>query len=398
MSTGAPTSWSWNFGDGSTSTVQNPSHAYARAGTFTVTLTATNAGGSGTTTRQVTVAAPSAGIAGAGGGIASTAVLGLSLPAPTGPFPVGVGSTFVTDRSRIDPATHQPRTLPIRVWYPARKRPPAGPASYLSPAIARVAESALGLPAQSLDIVSHASERAPGRSRVRGVILVSPGAGMLAALNTSLIVDLASRGYAVVAIDHPHDSAAVEQPDGTVVPADAGLDRHIAAAFGQRVRDVGVVLGQLSRLVPQRRRATRIAILGHSLGGAVAAEAMLRYPRIRAGIDLAGTPRGRVLAKGLGRPFALMLQPRARLLPRFARFIARLRGPHPIMALAVQRYGFTDLALFNPMAALADPALGARLEQALPSGTVADLAAGQRAVDRQRRFLARFMSRYVAGP
>jgi pimeloyl-ACP methyl ester carboxylesterase len=363
-----------------------------------VTLTATNAGGSGTTTRQVTVAAPSAGIAGAGGGIASTVVLGLSLPAPTGPFPVGVGSTFVTDRSRIDPATHQPRTLPIRVWYPARKRPPAGPASYLSPAIARVAESALGLPAQSLDIVSHASERAPGRSRVRGVILVSPGAGMLAALNTSLIVDLASRGYAVVAIDHPHDSAAVEQPDGTVVPADAGLDRHIAAAFGQRVRDVGVVLGQLSRLVPQRRRATRIAILGHSLGGAVAAEAMLRYPRIRAGIDLAGTPRGRVLAKGLGRPFALMLQPRARLLPRFARFIARLRGPHPIMALAVQRYGFTDLALFNPMAALADPALGARLEQALPSGTVADLAAGQRAVDRQRRFLARFMSRYVAGP
>jgi hypothetical protein len=105
-----------------------------------------------------------------------------------------------------------------------------------------------------------------------------------------------------------------------------------------------------------------------------------------------------VLAKGLGRPFALMLPPRARLLPRFARLIARLRGPHPIMTLAVQRYGFTDLALFNPTAALADPALGARLEQALPSGTVADLAAGRRAVDRQRRFLAHFMRRYVAGP
>jgi hypothetical protein len=125
---------------------------------------------------------------------------------------------------------------------------------------------------------------------------------------------------------------------------------------------------------------------------------MLKHPSLRAGVDLDGTPRGSVLAKGLGRPFALMLEPRARLLPRFARLIARLRGPHPIKALTIQRYGFTDLALFNPTAALADPALGTRLEQALPTGTVADPAAGQRAIDHQRRFLAHFMRRYVAGP
>jgi dienelactone hydrolase len=308
-----------------------------------------------------------------------------------------VRSAFVTDRARIDPTTHRPRALPVRVWYPARRGAPGQPAPYLSPAIESVVERTLGLPARSLDIVTHASERAPARSSVRGVILVSPGAGMLAALNTALIVDLASRGYAVVAIDHPHDSAAVEQPDGTVLAADAALARHIPSAFRQRVRDIGVVLGQLSRLVPQRRRTSRIAIMGHSLGGAVAAEAMLRYPRLGAGIDLDGSPRGSVLAKGLGRPFSLMLEPRARALRDFARFIARLRGPHPIMTLAVQHYGFTDFALFNPTAALADPALGGRLEQALPSGTVADLAAGRRAVDRQRRFLAGFMGRYVAG-
>jgi PKD repeat protein len=401
-STGAPTSWSWSFGDGSISTAQSPSHTYARAGTFTVTLTAANPGGRDTATRDVTVVAPPPSPPASGlvalPGVAATAALRLSLPAPTGPFPVGVRSAFVTDRVRIDPATHRPRALPVRVWYPARSRATAGPALYLSPAIEQVAERTLGLPAGSLDIATHASERAPARSRVRGVILVSPGAGMLAALNTALMVDLASRGYAVVAIDHPHDSAAVEQPGGAVVAADAALDSHIASAFDQRVRDVGVVLGQLSRLVPQRRPATRVAILGHSLGGSVAAEAMRRYARLRAGIDLDGSPRGSVVAKGLSRPFALMLEPRARALPGFARFIARLRGPHPIMTLAVEVYGFTDLALFNPAAALADPALGARLEQALPSGTVADLAAGGRAVDRQRRFLAGFMGRYVAGP
>ncbi|MCW3050349.1 MAG: hypothetical protein JWO74_4633 [Solirubrobacterales bacterium] len=412
-STGAPTSWSWRFGDGSTSTAQSPSHAYAQGGTFTVTLTATNAGGSGTATRQVTVVAPPpsplgtgpvvppaspVALPGVGNVLAAPAALNLTLPAPTGPYPVGVRSAFVTDGARIDPATHRPRALPIRVWYPARTGPPAAPASYLSPAIQQVAETTLGLPARSLDVVTHASDRAPARSRIRGIVLVSPDAGMLAALNTSLIVDLASRGYAVVAIDHPHDSAAVEQPDGTVVPADSDLARRIPSAFSQRVRDVGVVLGQLSRLVPQRSRTTRIAIVGHSLGGAVAAQAMLSYPRLAAGIDLDGSPRGRVLSAGLGRPFALMLESRARALPAFARFIARLRGPHPIATLAVQRYGYTDLALFNATAALADPALGSRLEQALPSGTVADLAAGRRAVDRERRFLASFMGRYIAGP
>jgi PKD repeat protein len=396
-STGAPTSWSWSFGDGSTSTAQSPWHTYAQGRTFTVTLTATNASGNDTATRQVTVVAPPPSPRGMGSvvppaspavlpgiadALATAAALDLTLPAPTGPFPVGVRSAFVTDGARIDPATHRARTLPIRVWYPARTGPPAAPASYLSPAIEQVAERRLGLPAGSLDIATHALASAPARSSVRGVVLVSPGAGMLAALNTALVVDLASRGYAVVAMDHPHDSAAVAIP----------------SAFSQRVRDVGVVLGQLSRLVPQRSRTTRIAILGHSLGGAVAAQAMLRYPRLAAGVNLDGSPRGSVLSAGLGRPFALMLESRTRALPAFARFIARLRGPHPIMTLGVQQYGFTDLALFTPMAALADPALGGRLEQTRPSGTLADLSAGRRAVDRQRRFLASFMGRYVAGP
>src|SRR4051794_41695558 len=54
----------------------------------------------------------------------------LSLPAPTGPWPVGVRSGFLADPTRIDPATGRPRTLPIRVWYPARRATARRPAPY----------------------------------------------------------------------------------------------------------------------------------------------------------------------------------------------------------------------------------------------------------------------------
>jgi hypothetical protein len=40
-----------------------------------------------------------------------------------------------------------------------------------------------------------------------GVIVVSPGWGLPAAMLTGLVTDLASRGFAVVTIDHTHDSA-----------------------------------------------------------------------------------------------------------------------------------------------------------------------------------------------
>jgi PKD domain-containing protein/serine aminopeptidase S33 family/calcineurin-like phosphoesterase family protein len=418
-STGAPTGWTWDFGDGGSSTAQSPSHSYARGGTYAVKLTAANAGGSTTATRQVTVSAgatpgpgpgsggtpPFASPAGTGGAsatalqqaIALSAVPTLALPAPTGGLPVGVRSTFVTDRTRIDSATHKPRALPIRVWYPAAPGATGPRAPYLPAAIQQVAEQALGLPAGSLGVDTHAIEGAPARSRIRGVVLVSPGLGTLAALQTALMVDLASRGYAVVAIDHPHDSAAVLQPGGVVITGDPSIDRHVDRAFRDRLRDVNAVLGQLSRLVPQRRASTRLAMIGHSIGGAVAAQAMLAHPSLRAGVDLDGSPRGRVVTKGLARPFGLLLEPGVRVLTGFGPFIAHLRGPHPILTLPVKHYGFTDFAVFNPQARLTDAALGQALEQRLETGTLADLEAGQRAVDRQRRFLADFLRRYVAG-
>ena len=49
------------------------------------------------------------------------------------------------------------------------------------------------------------------------VVLFSTGYGIERQLYTGLVEDLASHGYVVVAIDHPHDANIVSFPDGHTV-------------------------------------------------------------------------------------------------------------------------------------------------------------------------------------
>jgi pimeloyl-ACP methyl ester carboxylesterase len=143
-------------------------------------------------------------------------------------------------------------------------------------------------------------------------------------------------------------------------------------------------------------------MFGHSLGGAAAAQALLQYPILRAGVDLDGTPSGTVVAEGLDEPFGIMLSntreqdvPPGEVDVDLATFVSHLRGPHPLVHLSeIGHNGYTDFVVFNPQLRLVDPALGALLESAFDTDA-ATPAAGAAALSRQRRFLADFMSRYV---
>ena len=401
-SSGDPTAWSWDFGDGSGSAQQSPAHTYASGGSYAVRLTATNGNGSTTSeARIVTIGppapspAPPAAMPMPTGALTPLRALRLSLPAPTGPFPIGVRSAFVTDAARTDRATARPRTIPLRIWYPAA-RPGATRARYLPPATGRVLERQAGLPAGSLDLETRAWEGAPPHRRIRGIVLLSPDAGDVAAFHTALISDVASRGYVVVAIDHPFDGAAVLRPDGTVLRGPRIPSRHVAAALRARLLDVRAVLTRLSRLVPQRRRATRIAIVGEGLGGATAAEAMRRHPRLRAGVGIDLMPRGPVAAAGLRRPFGLVLRRGAPRPPSLVRFVDHLRAGHPTLTIAVGRRGFTDLAVLASQIGLVDPALASRVERRWRIGTLRGPATGRRASARERRFMTVFLRRTIA--
>lgn len=157
----------------------------------------------------------------------------------------------------------------------------------------------------------------PRRSRKEEVfplILFSGALGTSRLLYSSMLQSIASAGYLVVSLDHPYDADVVEFPGGTMVKGIDISDDALEAALATRVDDIAFVHQQLgnqsvsSALIPGygdgcRKSHTKTAIIGHSLGGAAAAAAMLRLPFIRGGINLDGSLFGSVLSTGLSRPF-----------------------------------------------------------------------------------------------
>jgi len=339
-------------------------------------------------------------------GRADTAVgqVHLWLPKPMGPYAVGVRSEYVSDPSRIDDATGRARELPVRVWYPARKHSHGPSAPYVSPLVEGLLEQTFDAAAGTFDIDTHATTNAAARPHLRGVVLVQPGGGSVTAFQTGLIIELASRGYAVVAMEIPHESEIVEQSDGQVIMGDGTYP------FASWRLDAQVVLDDLPRLVPQAGPRTPIGMFGHSRGGAATIDTMFHDARIRAGVSLDtgvilwgsdSTPPSEVTTVGLDRPVGLMCSLEAPCSsPYLLDFVSRLSGPHREKELNILHNGYTDFVVFNAEAAQIDPVLGAKLEgevgdQGWPTGVGHSLRAGRAALAAQRNFLGGFMDRHV---
>jgi predicted dienelactone hydrolase len=266
------------------------------------------------------------------------------LPAPTGPHPIGTVPLHLVDPSRTDPwvTPARPRELMAQLWYPTAH--PAGPpAPWLTPAEAGpvgrdLAETVSGvqrdLPGLT-EIRTHAHVGAPIAARRGGwpVVLFSPGFGAERNSSAALVEELASRGHVVVSVDHTHDPLAVEFPGGRVEPNTimallaqfedpAQFDAFATKMVAVRSADLRFVLDRLAILdaggnpdAERRRlpagacgslRLTHVGVLGHSLGGATAAQVMHDDRRVRAGANLDGALYGADAAAGLDRPFLLL--------------------------------------------------------------------------------------------
>ncbi|KAJ4309191.1 hypothetical protein N0V94_009037 [Neodidymelliopsis sp. IMI 364377] len=150
------------------------------------------------------------------------------------------------------------------------------------------------------------------------VVLFSGALSTSRLVYSSILQSIAAAGYVVVSIDHPYDTDIVEFPDGIILKgANIETDADIELALSTRVDDIAFVYQQLlnSSFVETAlpglssshgKAAPRTAILGHSLGGAAAASAMLAQPKISGGINLDGSMFGSVLELGFDRPFMLM--------------------------------------------------------------------------------------------
>lgn len=338
---------------------------------------------------------------------AAAAPVPLTLPKPSGPFPVGTTELHLVDETRTDPwAPGRSRELMISLWYPALPSFQA-PVRHLRPGVAafydQTSAGSVGLDPGVADFAgtrTHARAATPLPGR-RPVILYSPGRGQSRSFGTTLVEDLASRGYVVVTIDHTF-AGPVEFPDRVELPVSRA---DTALMMRERVRDTGFVLDRLgSTALAGVMDLSRVGMAGHSMGGFTAAEAMLTDPRIDAGANLDGSldPRsGRASARGADRPFLLMgggtsgaddLPHDHVHAPDWASFWANSTGwKRDVHLPAAEHASFTDAQVLLPQISRSHPLPADRVAAAI--GTVDP----RRSLAAQREYLAAFFGLHLRG-
>lgn len=166
--------------------------------------------------------------------LASSAQAVLVSP-PTGPYAVSMSTQALTDHSRTDPyapsnSSHARRVM-ISTFLPVdeAKTPCSGRETvpYMTPLVAAAYDqlaAVVGLPNDTFSSFEmefcKAKSRACRRTQSRfPLVLFSPGWGNPRLLYGPMAREVASRGFAVITIDHPYDPAYVEFPDGTAYMA-----------------------------------------------------------------------------------------------------------------------------------------------------------------------------------
>jgi dienelactone hydrolase len=253
-----------------------------------------------------------------------------TLPLPDGRYAVGTEIYRWTDAARDEPHTpdlSDRRSVIVQAWYPATRGEDAGGARlpYVD-GTDHLPGQVSGLPGFLLrrygHIDTHAAALAPlARSdRPWPVVIFSPGYGAPRAVYTGLATQLASRGFVVVVLDHPFESGVTQLPNGHVVgtqeifpPGRPDRIQYMVDQQVVRTADIRFVIDQLARpdtLSPRLRGgridASKMAVIGHSFGGAVSAMAMSEDERVVAAANIDGTPYGDLPDRQLTRPFLLL--------------------------------------------------------------------------------------------
>jgi len=341
----------------------------------------------------------------------------LTLPAPTGHRRTGTVTLHLVDPSRPDPwvPAQRVRELMIQLWYPAAAADGYPRAPYMTAATARAYEKIMSLPALNWPVTA-AHLGAPVHQRAGGwpVVLYSHSLGGERFETTSLVQDLASRGYVVVTIDHVHDADVVVLPDGRVATCEVPAPTVDAPTpvttkeIESRVADVRFVLDQLAvlngggnpdhehRTLPRGLRGAldlrRTGMFGQSDGGSATAHALHVEPRLTAGVNLDGTLWTPQAIAGSDRP--LLLFGRQGLdsfeARTWAQFRTRQPGPRLQLSLKGSTHDtFTDFAALVPQVA---PILGEP-----PSWVVKGIGTinGPRAVAVERAYIAAYFDTYL---
>ena len=258
------------------------------------------------------------------------------LPTPTGSYRVGRTTCVWADDSRLNPyapVSGTKQELAVWIWYPAAPTPSTKTSDYLPPYWSRalvqhegyVLSKLLSRDLTRAETHSWSDADVSPQQGMYPVVILRAGGGALSSDYTSLAEDLASHGYVVVSFDAPYRTVITAFPDGRVATRTTGGDfenmpysaaEHLATqVMNVWVADVKFVLDRLQQLNADdptgrfrgKLDMQKVGIVGHSLGGATAAEFCHDDARCKAGIDIDGMPFGSVIQEGLHQPFFFLM-------------------------------------------------------------------------------------------
>ncbi|HVT37642.1 MAG TPA: alpha/beta fold hydrolase [Gemmatimonadaceae bacterium] len=267
---------------------------------------------------------------------------GAPLPAPSGPHALGTVAFRLVDTAELSSRTRLIRPLAVRVFYPAVAGTGNGPVPYVDGNLldSMAANKYLEEPEaemrdwKSIRLAARrdAKPEAPPIHAGWPVVIFSHGFGVSSAHYAALGQELASRGYVILSVDHPYGGFALA-PDGSLlVPGrdslrlrrrvdslDDSVDSTLAWLVKRWAHEGVLAVRRAAAFAVDARpgwrlrlNTTRVAMIGHSLGGAAALQACRDEPMIRACIDMDGQPVGDVERFGVGKPFLTLLSQPAR--------------------------------------------------------------------------------------
>jgi dienelactone hydrolase len=230
---------------------------------------------------------------------ANAGEVGFDLPQPNGCYAVGTRTDVLKD-------AHRSRDLLVTLWYPALEGT-STPAPYMDKKTAdALAEDWKLQPDFQRLVRTHTRVSPPiAEGGPFPVVLLEHGLGVVPAIYTVLAEGLASNGFIVIATNHPSEALISVFPDGhelkfTQFWPEKADRRTQGIAMGKFVQDVLVadvrfVLDELQEMNSHdhfwqgRLDLSRVGIVGHSMGGTIAAFAARGEARILAAVNLDGS-------------------------------------------------------------------------------------------------------------
>jgi len=302
--------------------------------------------------------------------LAAWALPVITLPAPTGPYAVGV-----LDRELVD--TTRDRRLMATVWYPAAATGDPTPLTHEPDALMAGLEYLTGLPGMVFQhmryITVGASDGAPivdGEPPLP-VLVFSHGLVGTRLQNASMLQELASWGYLVLALDHTDAAAVTVFPDGEtrfydearfgIAPDDAAstgaIDTHMFPVWVADQRfafDTLEAWAESDPLFAGKLNLDELGAFGHSFGGATSLEVCRIDPRCRAAADLDGGLYGAMVEQPASRPMLLMTSASSSrdemATVEWRSAVARAQGPAFWLELPGSSHlSFTDMELLSPL-------------------------------------------------